>query len=271
MISETRNPDWSRDELILALDLYFQHPPSTISKTHPAIRELSGVLNSLGASLGRRTNEKFRNTNGVYMKMCNFLRLDPSYSGKGLKAGGKEEELVWEEYAGDRTRLSDTARAIKLMLAPSATITPTLSVDEEEEYFPEGALLYRTHVARERSRTLVTQAKARAKRKHGRLICEVCGFDFAAVYGAVGDDYIECHHTLAVSKLSPGSKVKVADLALLCSNCHSMVHRRRPWLTMPELKKLLRSNGQTAEKSDREWLKEREGKFVEKTEPILSK
>jgi hypothetical protein len=40
----TRNPPWARDELILALDLYFRHPPSHISKDHPEVRQLSELL-----------------------------------------------------------------------------------------------------------------------------------------------------------------------------------------------------------------------------------
>jgi 5-methylcytosine-specific restriction protein A len=42
-----RNPPWQRDELILALDLYFRHRPDTISKKHPDVGALSGLLNAL--------------------------------------------------------------------------------------------------------------------------------------------------------------------------------------------------------------------------------
>jgi 5-methylcytosine-specific restriction enzyme A len=31
----------------------------------------------------------------------------------------------------------------------------------------------------------------------------------------------------------------LADLALLCSNCHRMIHRTKQWLTVEELKKLV--------------------------------
>lgn len=42
-----RNPPWERDELILALDLYFQHKPTSISKAHATVVELSNILNQL--------------------------------------------------------------------------------------------------------------------------------------------------------------------------------------------------------------------------------
>jgi hypothetical protein len=72
-----RNPNWARDEIILALDLYFRVNPLTTSKSHPEIVALSELLNKLPIHSDRPDIEKFRNQNGVYMKMCNILRLDP--------------------------------------------------------------------------------------------------------------------------------------------------------------------------------------------------
>ena len=235
-----KNPPWSRDELILALDLYIRHNPVKISKNHPEVVELSRVLNILGGHLNRRVDEKYRNANGVYMKLCNFLRFDPDYKGSGLKAGGVLEEAVWNELANNPTRLAATAQAIRLVIATpptSAEIEGDL-VDGDEE-FPEGAILRRAHQARERNRNLVKRAKLLAKQSKGGVWCEVCGFDFKKIYGSLGEDFIECHHTIPVSELQPNTKVKVSDIALMCSNCHRMVHRRRPWLNLPELKKLL--------------------------------
>jgi len=85
----------------------------------------------------------------------------------------------------------------------------------------------------------VTQAKQLAFKKHGVLACEICGFNFKERYGAIGDGYIECHHLVPISALQPAVKTKVKDLALLCSNCHRMVHRRRPWLSASDLASLL--------------------------------
>ena len=38
----------------------------------------------------------------------------------------------------------------------------------------------------------------------------------------------------------PNEKTKIEDIVMLCSNCHSMVHRRKPWTTKEDLKKLLK-------------------------------
>ena len=92
----TRNPSWSRDELILALDTYFQNNPSHINKDNPAILELSATLNKLGDRLGKKLSPDFRNANGTYMKLCNFLHLDPAYQGTGLSSVSAMDRAVWK-------------------------------------------------------------------------------------------------------------------------------------------------------------------------------
>lgn len=106
--------------------------------------------------------------------------------------------------------------------------------------FPEGNEYERKHRLRERNKKLVVEAKNRFKSKHGRLYCEACKFDFEATYGGAGDGFIEVHHTIPVCELSSGAKTNIADVALVCSNCHRILHRRRPWLTIPALRKLLK-------------------------------
>ena len=104
---------------------------------------------------------------------------------------------------------------------------------------PEGRILTRVHLSRERSRTLVSKKKHRFREVHDRLYCEACGFDFAEVYEERGGDYIECHHVKPVAELRPGDRTRLRDLVLLCANCHRMVHAKRPWLTVVELRQLL--------------------------------
>jgi predicted HNH restriction endonuclease len=113
------------------------------------------------------------------------------------------------------------------------------SEDFDAAEFPEGRTLYRLHSFHERCEDVPRRAKELALNKHGRLACVVCGFDFFATYGPVGDGFIECHHTVPVSELTEGMKTKLADVVLVCSNCHRMLHRRRPWLGINELRTLL--------------------------------
>ena len=106
--------------------------------------------------------------------------------------------------------------------------------------FPEGKIVERKHKARERNSVVVAIAKEDFKEKYGKLFCQICEFDFEDKYGKLGKDFIEGHHTIAVSDMQQDHKTKPEDIAMVCSNCHKMVHKKRPWLTMTELKKVLK-------------------------------
>jgi hypothetical protein len=72
----------------------------------------------------------------------------------------------------------------------------------------------------------------------GRLACEACDLDFAERYGELGEGFIECHHTVPLGR---GSErvTSLSDLALLCPNCHRMIHRPARVLTVAELRERL--------------------------------
>lgn len=66
----------------------------------------------------------------------------------------------------------------------------------------------------------------KAKLIHG-FLCQACGFNFEEVYGTLGERYIEAHHLVPISALR-GKVVRLdpqRDFAVLCANCHRMIHR----------------------------------------------
>lgn len=113
---------------------------------------------------------------------------------------------------------------------------------EDDESFPEGKQELREHLSRERNRRVIQLSKSKFKEQHGKLYCQVCGFDFEQTYGPLGEDYIEGHHTKPVSEMADGEETKIEDIAMVCANCHRMLHRKRPWLSLQELNKLLNEN-----------------------------
>lgn len=64
--------------------------------------------------------------------------------------------------------------------------------------------------------------------QHGSVFCENCEFDFAKAYPVIGEGFIEVHHKKQLAALMPSEKTYISDLALLCANCHRMVHRSKP-------------------------------------------
>jgi 5-methylcytosine-specific restriction enzyme A len=240
------NPDWTRDELILALNVYLKHRPNPPGKTSQEIAEFSRTLQQLGLKLfpPEIRTKTFRNVNGVYMKLMNLRRFDVQYTegGKtGLKAGAQAEEEVWAEFAGDPVRCRQIAEAIIASIDDPEVGTTWVEPDIEDgiQEAVEGRLLTRKHFARERNRKLVQSKRQRVMKKHGKLACEACGFDFAVHYGDRGNGFIECHHTKPVAMLTEGHKTHIDDLALLCANCHRVIHRGKPWLSVEKLKSLI--------------------------------
>ena len=112
--------------------------------------------------------------------------------------------------------------------------------DQEDEIVAlgrEGSVKAVVSRRRERSPTL----RAAALRIHGYR-CQVCDFSFAEAYGEWGKGFAEVHH---VEELSQVSETGVetnpeTDLAVLCSNCHRMVHRKpKRALTLRELRQIV--------------------------------
>ena len=108
-----RNPKWHRDEVILALELYFDKDLGTINSNNPKIIALSELLNRLPIHFHKPDQQTFRNPNGVVMKLANFKALDPNYKGKGLEAYSKLEKAVFEEFSSDIGRLQKIADILK--------------------------------------------------------------------------------------------------------------------------------------------------------------
>ena len=238
-----RNPPWTTDELIVTLDFYLNYAPHFPGKNSPEILEHSAFLNRLRATLGGKRSDKFRNPNGVYMKLMNFLRLDPDYQGVGLQRGNKKEEEVWELYRSRRDELRQDSNAIRSFVLSDEAIPPMSIPLSDDDEGKEGKILTRVHRYRERDARLVKRKKETALRRHEVLICEVCEFSFESFYGERGREFIECHHTRPLSELSPhGETTKMSDLALVCSNCHRMIHRGNPWLSIGELRELVRNS-----------------------------
>jgi 5-methylcytosine-specific restriction protein A len=239
-----RNPTWTRDELILALDLYFSLDPGQMHARHPGVIELSDLLNKLPIHEIRPDAEKFRNPNGVGLKLNNFKALDPNYPGKGMARGSKLDKEIFKEFINKREELSELAGKIKRAVSDESLNLKLYHIpDEEEADLPmvrEGKVIYRLHKLRERDPKINQRKKEVELKKNGKLVCEVCGFDFQATYGELGKGFIECHHRKPLADLDAEAITRLEDLALVCANCHRMLHRGMEEVSVEGLKEIMR-------------------------------
>ncbi|MCX5586992.1 HNH endonuclease [Streptomyces erythrochromogenes] len=235
-VKAVKNPDWARDEIILACQLVRENGWKGLDAQDARVVELSGLLQLLPIHHEAERNEKFRNPNGVARKTFDIATRHPEYQGKPTN-GGALDVAVLMDFLDRPDEMAGVARLIRQGIAAGElqTLAPTEGEEVDDFSAPEGRLLMRRHQARERNKSLRKKKIASVIHGGGRLACEACGFDFEEVYGDRGAGYIECHHVVPLHEAGEG-RTKLSDLALICANCHRMIHRRAPWPTPGELR-----------------------------------
>ncbi|HZL77529.1 MAG TPA: HNH endonuclease [Candidatus Limnocylindrales bacterium] len=105
------------------------------------------------------------------------------------------------------------------------------------EKFPEGAKTTVVINAYERN----PKARAACIAQHG-CCCAACGFNFVSRYGELGKDFIHVHHIKPLRAVAEEYEVDPKkDLVPVCPNCHAMIHRTEPCLSISELREHLKN------------------------------
>ena len=93
----------------------------------------------------------------------------------------------------------------------------------------EGELKRRfvNHRARERALREAKLQQVGLASPDGRVRCQVprCNFDFEAVYGALAAGFAHVHHLRPLAEALTPTVTKLEDLAVVCANCHAIIHR----------------------------------------------
>jgi HNH endonuclease len=86
--------NWTRDELLVAFNLYCKLPFGQMHRGNPDVVELAGLLG--------------RTPSAVAMKLVNFASLDPSHQNRGvsgLKNTSQTDLAIWEQFHSNWTQL----------------------------------------------------------------------------------------------------------------------------------------------------------------------
>lgn len=113
-------------------------------------------------------------------------------------------------------------------------IPPPKDTDEDEDENlkeTEGMMKEVLFFRRQRNRAIRTQCAEKYN-----YTCQVCGINFEDVYGETGKGFIEVHHLRPLASYDEEHEIKLEELIALCSNCHSMVHRKREVMDVNKLK-----------------------------------
>lgn len=121
-------------------------------------------------------------------------------------------------------------------------LDPSPEVDEEDASRVGGSLIelrrYKMHRRIERN----PRAAKEAKKYHG-VRCQACNLEFSERYGDLGNGFIEAHHLRPIASLEEGSAVSydvATDFAVLCPNCHRMIHRTADPSDLTGFRRLIR-------------------------------
>lgn len=151
---------------------------------------------------------------------------------------------VWKKWSGsDRAHLW---AQVKIFADVSVSDLHERTIDDietqagehqERKVITEGGKKVYISSASERD----PRARAEAINLHGTT-CMACGFNFGAIYGSWGEDYIEVHHLVPLSASTIRRETDpTSDLVVLCANCHRMTHRKKNIvLSLDELRKKIR-------------------------------
>jgi 5-methylcytosine-specific restriction enzyme A len=231
--------DWEREELILAGDLVVRNSWRPIPATDPRVIELSALLQRLPLHPTKARRPDFRSVNSVARKTADIATNRPGHPGRPTRGGALTKRVI-SELETQPDLMHQLAESIRQAEAHGEFASLSQPVADEDAGASEGRLLIRRHVAYERDRTLRQRKLDDTIRSGKPIVCEICGFDFAETYGDRGKGYIECHHILPLHVSGPARR-RISDLALLCANCHRMIHRG-PWLTPSSLQSLIRGD-----------------------------
>ncbi|MDD9810673.1 MAG: HNH endonuclease [Gammaproteobacteria bacterium] len=151
-----------------------------------------------------------------------------------------------EEWHPESFITSDARRFLKNKGFRVVRKTDELPPENFGKAYPEGKAAYKQHRQWERNPKISQDAKQARLEQDGDLACDVCGFSFADIYGKLGQNFIEAHHTIPVAEMRKQGKTEtsIEEIALVCSNCHRMLHKGKSLLSIEALKKILARNKQ---------------------------
>jgi predicted HNH restriction endonuclease len=189
-------------------------------------------------------------------------RNDTYFSQKvrNLKSHDSLEKLGLAQYKSNKWKITDVGRTfldvnndiIQKLMDQGFKPEQLIQLDEYDYsniIIEEGAAELRKTINRKRSDMLKAIAVSEFKvTNQGKVFCTVCSFDFLDMYGEHGRDFIEVHHTEPLhEKDIRGEKTSLKKalpkIALVCSNCHRMIHRKRgKMLSISAIKKIVKDH-----------------------------
>lgn len=156
-----------------------------------------------------------------------FNKFKPMPPWKWVR-GLSPKQILGQNWGRSTHRYIDAKTESKLLEIIKKKIRPSYKPIAAEE----GKRHLRKHFLRERCHKLVSEFKMSL----ASFNCWICGFNFEKTYGLIGAEFIEAHHAKPISSPKKSQLTSINDFVAVCSNCHSMIHKKVPPLNWRKLK-----------------------------------
>lgn len=215
------NASFTRDEVILALDVLYSNGGITPLPGSSEILKLSELLHRLPIHPVATRKKDFRTPSGI---QAQINRYQHRYS----NMVGSMFYEVDAEFENRHKELHLIANAIR---RNADSFDETVFGDPLEGIgFPEGMLLGHLH--------RIVETRDSARLAVGNR-CEICQIDTTDVYPSC-PRLMQSHLTVPITEMVGKKRYGAAEFITVCPNCHAALHRRRPWLTKENCGELLR-------------------------------
>lgn len=184
------------------------------------------------------------NQNWLLFYLRKPAQTHPGIEVETVKQMFEEVNLLKNGEINFKIRTLGDAQAAMQLVFPDLPVVDEYSFPDE---VPGGATYSEGAVSLVKANSYERNPHARAACiKHYGYRCSVCDFSFEDAYGSLGENFIHVHHLVELSSIGAEYEVDpIRDLRPVCPNCHAMLHRRSPPLSIEELKRNLTrpSNG----------------------------
>lgn len=207
------NPNWTWDETVLALELYQRLGGVVPGPRDERVLALSAELRSLPYHATAARKPTFRNADGVAFKLQNLRQVA---IGRGLSNVSQLDRRIWAELGSNPSEARRLGGLIRAALGDAGK-----STEPPDLVFAEGRLVTEWHRRRERSPKLRQHLLA-ARRPSG-LRCDICDIAPTGLREDLREVIFEGHHVVPLAE-AVGHETRLSDMALLCANCHRLIH-----------------------------------------------
>ncbi len=228
-MNSSKESGWRDEELILLIGYMGKIKDY---KNYEQLNDLFGGIKKLNSLFSNEYPSNQRSLEDISNKLCELRKV----SMLGNKKNKYQGQYIVKKCQLDPKRFDDLIFSINLYLNQSCVISSSFSSFSGAE----GAIAEKKHFERERDWKIIKAKKELVLFEKGVLECEACGFNFSKKYGQRGLHYLEVHHKKPISTYQDEEVTLLEDLCVLCSNCHKMIHRKKPWLSLETLKNIVK-------------------------------